>query len=221
MSDGFSGKENLRDQETLLETLQLIRDEHGSTHVVLKRIRDDYARKMLGTMRQLGQRMNELEGEVADPSLADGCREDLKVELEKRLRRVRAQQLSLQDAAVAAYVQLPSAIRVRYAQASWLLERELVRQIERLSRREFGNRMVEFRSLKRREVWQASHYHQLVRELYERLTASKRRAWMLVQHWNDQVREVCWDMTRWRAEMKRIELGPVGDPVSTKRGPPT
>ena len=48
MSDEFSGREKLRDQETLLETLQMIRDGHGSTHVLLKRLKNDYARKSWG-----------------------------------------------------------------------------------------------------------------------------------------------------------------------------
>ena len=148
-------------------------------------------------MRQLRQRMNELEGEVADPGLADGSREDRKVELERRLRRVRAQQLSLKDAAVAAYVRLPSVIRVRYAQASWLLERELVRQIEpcwwlpRVWKPD--GRVPE--PEKERGLASQPLPPTGARSCMSVSQRARGRAWMLVQYWNDQVREVCWDMT--------------------------
>ena len=115
-----------------------------------------------------------MEGEVADPSLVDGSREERRMELEKRLRQVRAQQLSLHEGGCGRI--RPTALRdstpvMLRPRGCWNVELE--RQIEYLSQREFGNRMLEFCSLKRREIWHASHYHQMIREQYERLVAKR------------------------------------------------
>ena len=120
---------------------------------------------------------------------------------------VRAQQLSLQDAAVASYVKLPPPDRRQYERASWVLECELVYQIRHLNYREFWDREQEFHSLKREEVWQAGSYHHLMEELYERLRERENRLEGVVTYWNERLQEVNQGIEGLLEEARRVLSG--------------
>ena len=202
--------ENLRDLEALVVTLKGVRDIHESTLVFVGRIRREYYLRMEEAKRQLRKRMDEWEGVEPDAALADGTPEERKAELERRIRVVRAQQMSLQDAAVSAYVGRAPSFRTMYAQASRLLERELDVQIGNLNRWESESLSLELRSLKRQEVSQASHYFHYVQELYLYLCGREDRLEKFATYWRDQVQRMGSDASNVRARIRRAMVGPVG-----------
>ena len=188
--------------DELLSTLRRVRDEHASTHLVVKRTRDEYLRKVEEAKRQLQRRIDELEGVQPDHVLLYGTAGEAKAELENKRGLVRAQQMSLLDAAVAAYVGLPYGARIPYVRASRWLEEELNEHLHS----QVGDQGSDFHTLKRREVWQACHYFYYVREIHMRLEERETRLESFVKYWNERAIGVFWDATILRGEMRRNRL---------------
>lgn len=134
--------------------------------VLVERTRDDYGERYDKSLDRLCRLHGEKRGDN-DRGFEGESRDVQKAELERRLRLLRVQQMSLQDAAVAAFG-MPS-LQDKYKTSSRKLEAKLRSQIRILSKRDFIDKHFAIVNLKRKEISQESNYGSRREDLYGNL----------------------------------------------------